>query len=115
MDFDSDSTPANTPTSAESRFAPADRGHADLLRRRSRPGRPIASPPHRPFPARPAPAGARGRTRTGTVHLVTADGLTACGTGLNSWDPRSLQPTERAVTCKRCAEELPPDGQLALF
>jgi hypothetical protein len=82
-----------------------------------RPAEPIRLGPPRSWTR--AHAGARGRTAAGTVHLVTVEWLPACGTGLNSWDYRGLQPTDDEVTCGRCdditARMRPPEGQLTLF
>lgn len=73
---------------------------------------------HRPA-APPSWTRLHGRTSTGTVHLVTGEWLPACGTGLNGWDYRGLNPTDEAVTCQRCdailARTRVPEGQLTLF
>ncbi|MBN6034384.1 hypothetical protein [Amycolatopsis sp. 195334CR] len=75
--------------------------------------------PHHRIPLPPAREGARGRTPSGTVHLVTDAWLPVCGAGLNTWDPlRGLAPTEEPVTCRRCADvhlKEVHEGQLKLF
>ncbi|WP_326566009.1 hypothetical protein VSH64_29575 [Amycolatopsis rhabdoformis] len=73
---------------------------------------------HRPA-AQPSWTRVHGKTAAGTVHVVTDEWLPACGTGLNGWDYRGLNPTDDAVTCHRCdaliSRTNPPEGQLTLF
>lgn len=62
----------------------------------------------------------RGRSPTGTVHLLTHQWLPACGVGLNGWNPHRLTATQEPVSCQRCGRSLPlprppTAGQLPLF
>lgn len=84
-------------------------------------------PHHRPTPVPADPlqawavrhAGARGRSPSGTVHLLTGDWLPVCGAGLNGWDFRELHPTDDDVSCGRCSGIVRKlqtgEGQLTLF
>jgi len=98
---------------------PAQREPLREFHRRMRHHRPAPGPvdPLQAWAARHA--GTRGRSPSGTVHLLTGDWLPVCGAGLNGWDFRELQPTDDDVSCGRCGgvirNQRPNKDQLALF
>ncbi|GAB2779221.1 hypothetical protein [Amycolatopsis magusensis] len=101
--------PADSPEIAEQLPLPGREPLQAFLRRQE----------HHRVSAPPSADAARGRTPSGTVHLVNDAWLPVCGAGLNTWDPlRGLSPTEEPVTCRRCADvhlKSLRDDQLRLF